>query len=305
MALVECVPNFSEGRDTETISAIVEAIRSAQVLLLDVSSDHDHHRTVVTFAGEPEAVAEGAFRGIREAARRIDLRAHSGEHPRIGAADVVPFIALRDYSPSQCAALARGVGKRVGDEIGLPVYLYDYAALREDRQTLPQVRRDRFEVLRETILSDPSRQPDYGPAQLGPAGAVAIGAREPLVAFNVFLDTSDLSIAQAIAKQVRESGGGLPKVRALGLFVNGVAQVSLNIVDFRITGLFAALEAVRREAVNFGATVTHTELVGLIPEEALVQAGLAALQLPDSVADLILERRLGAQTGDYRPIPFE
>ncbi len=305
MALVECVPNFSEGRDTETISAIVEAIRSAQVLLLDVSSDHDHHRTVVTFAGEPEAVAEGAFRGIREAARRIDLRAHSGEHPRIGAADVVPFIALRDYSPSQCAALARGVGKRVGDEIGLPVYLYDYAALREDRQTLPQVRRDRYEVLRETILSDPSRQPDYGPAQLGPAGAVAIGAREPLVAFNVFLDTSDLSIAQAIAKQVRESGGGLPKVRALGLFVNGVAQVSLNIVDFRITGLFAALEAVRREAVNFGATVTHTELVGLIPEEALVQAGLAALQLPDSVADLILERRLGAQTGDYRPIPFE
>ncbi|MBK8134644.1 MAG: glutamate formimidoyltransferase [Chloroflexi bacterium] len=305
MALVECVPNFSEGRDTETISAIVEAIRSAQVLLLDVSSDHDHHRTVVTFAGEPEAVAEGAFRGIREAARRIDLRAHSGEHPRIGAADVVPFIALRDYSPSQCAALARGVGKRVGDEIGLPVYLYDYAALREDRQTLPQVRRDRFEVLRETILSDPSRQPDYGPAQLGPAGAVAIGAREPLVAFNVFLNTSDLSIAQAIAKQVRESGGGLPKVRALGLFVNGVAQVSLNIVDFRITGLFAALEAVRREAVNFGATVTHTELVGLIPEEALVQAGLAALQLPDSVADLILERRLGAQTGDYRPIPFE
>lgn len=305
MALVECVPNFSEGRDTETISAIVEAIRSAQVLLLDVSSDHDHHRTVVTFAGEPEAVAEGAFRGIREAARRIDLRAHSGEHPRIGAADVVPFIALRDYSPSQCAALARVVGKRVGDEIGLPVYLYDYAALREDRQTLPQVRRDRYEVLRETILSDPSRQPDYGPAQLGPAGAVAIGAREPLVAFNVFLDTSDLSIAQAIAKQVRESGGGLPKVRALGLFVNGVAQVSLNIVDFRITGLFAALEAVRREAVNFGATVTHTELVGLIPEEALVQAGLAALQLPDSVADLILERRLGAQTGDYRPIPFE
>lgn len=305
MALVECVPNFSEGRNPETIEAIVEAIRSAGVLLLDVSSDHDHHRTVVTFAGEPETTAEGAFRGIREAARRIDLREHRGEHPRIGAADVVPFIALREFSQEDCAALARSVGKRVGTELGLAVYLYDYAALREDRCTLPQVRRDRYEVLQETITRDPSRAPDFGPAELGPAGAVAIGARGPLVAFNAFLDTSDAAVARAIATTIRESGGGLPKVRALGLFVNGRAQVSMNIIDFRVTGLFSALEAVRKEAARYGATVTHTELVGLIPDEALVQAGLAALQLPSSAANLILERRIGAINGDFSPIPFE
>lgn len=305
MSLVECVPNFSEGRNPETIAAIVTALESAGVMLLDVSSDADHHRTVVTFAGEPDTVAEAAFLGIREAAQRIDLTTHAGEHPRIGAADVVPFIPLRDISMDACAAIAHRVGQRVGDSLGLPVYFYDAAARHSERRTLPQVRRDRYEILKETILTDESRQPDFGPARLGPAGAVAIGAREPLVAFNAFLDTSDPTIAQAIAIKIRESGGGLPLLRAIGLFVNGQAQVSMNIVDFRVTGLLAALDAVRTEAAKHGASVTHTELVGLIPEDALVSAGLSALQLPSATADLILERRIGQTSGDYRPIPFK
>lgn len=305
MPLVECIPNFSEGRRPAVIAAIVEAIRSTGVYLLDVSSDADHNRTVVTFAGEPDAVGEGAFRGIESAARLIDLRDHSGEHPRIGAADVVPFVPLRDYPMDACAELARRVGERVGRALQLPVYLYDYAAQHPERRTLPQVRRDRYEILTSTIQSDPSRLPDFGPSQLGPAGAVAIGARGPLIAFNIYLDTTDVAVAQAIAVNVRESGGGLPKVRALGMFVNGRAQVSINAVDFRVTGLHAIIDAVRREAATIGTAVTHSELVGLIPQNALANQPPQALQLPDYVADLILEKRLGQFTGDFRPLTFD
>lgn len=305
MPLVECIPNFSEGRRPAVIAAIVEAIRSSGVYLLDVSSDADHNRTVVTFAGEPDAVGEGAFRGIESAARLIDLRDHSGEHPRIGAADVVPFVPLRDYPMDACVELARRVGERVGRELQLPVYLYDYAAQHPERRTLPQVRRDRYEILTSTIQSDPSRLPDFGPSQLGPAGAVAIGARGPLIAFNIYLDTTDVAVAQAIAVNVRESGGGLPKVRALGMFVNGRAQVSINAVDFRVTGLHAIIDAVRREAATIGTAVTHSELVGLIPQNALANQPPQALQLPDYVADLILEKRLGQFTGDFRPLTFD
>jgi glutamate formiminotransferase len=305
MPLVECVPNFSEGRRPEVIATIVDEIRSSGVYLLDVSSDPDHNRTVVTFAGEPDTVGEGAFRGIEAASRLIDLRAHSGEHPRIGAADVVPFVPLRDFSMDDCAELARRVGQRVGEEVHLPVYLYDYAAQHPERRTLPQVRRDRFEILSSTIHSDPSRQPDFGPNSLGPAGAVAIGARGPLIAFNVYLDTTDVAIAQTIAAKIRESGGGLPKVRALGMFVGGHAQVSINAVDFRVTGLHAILDAVRREAEMLGVSVTHSELVGLIPQNALANQAPDTLQLPDSVVDLILEKRLGQFTGDFRPLTFD
>lgn len=305
MPLVECIPNFSEGRRPAVIAAIVEAIRSSGVYLLDVSSDADHNRTVVTFAGEPDAVGEGAFRGIESAARLIDLRDHSGEHPRIGAADVVPFVPLRDYPMDACVELARRVGERVGRALQLPVYLYDYAAQHPERRTLPQVRRDRYEILTSTIQSDPSRLPDFGPSQLGPAGAVAIGARGPLIAFNIYLDTTDVAVAQAIAVNVRESGGGLPKVRALGMFVNGRAQVSINAVDFRVTGLHAIIDAVRREAATIGTAVTHSELVGLIPQNALANQPPQALQLPDYVADLILEKRLGQFTGDFRPLTFD
>jgi glutamate formiminotransferase len=305
MPLVECVPNFSEGRRPEVIAEIVDAIHSSGVYLLDVSSDHDHNRTVVTFAGEPDTVGEGAFRGIAVAARLIDLRIHSGEHPRIGAADVVPFVPLRDFPMDACVELARSVGERVGHELQLPVYLYDYAAQHPERRTLPQVRRDRYEILATTIQTDPSRRPDFGPSQLGPAGAVAIGARGPLIAFNIYLDTIDVAIAQAIAAKIRESGGGLPKVRALGMFVGGHAQVSINAVDFRITGLHAILDAVRREAKALGVSVIRSELVGLLPQNALANQAPDALQLPDSVADLILEKRLGQFTGDFRPLTFD
>lgn len=305
MPLVECIPNFSEGRRPEVIAAIADAIRSSGVYLLDVSSDADHNRTVVTFAGEPDTVGEGAFRGIEAAARLIDLRSHSGEHPRIGAADVVPFVPLRDYPIEACAELARHIGERVGSALELPVYLYDYAARHPERRTLPQVRRDRYEILTSTIRTDPSRLPDFGPSRLGPAGAVAIGARGPLIAFNLYLDTTNVAIAQAIAAKVRESGGGLPKVRALGMFVGGHAQVSINAVDFRVTGLHAILDAVRHEAALLGASVTHSELVGLIPQNALANQPPEALQLPDYAADLILEKRLGQFTGDFRPLTFD
>ncbi len=305
MRLVECVPNFSEGRRPEVVASIVDAIRAAGVYLLDVSSDADHNRTVVTFAGSPDAVADGAFRGIREAARLIDLRAHSGQHPRIGAADVVPLVPLRDVPMAECAELAQDLGRRVGHELNLPVYLYDHAALRLDRVTLPQVRRDPYEVLRETIQPDRSRTPDFGPCTLGPAGAVAIGARGPLIAFNLFLDTADAAVARAIAGKIRESSGGLPAVRALGLFAGGRAQVSVNAVDFRVTGLHAILEAVRSEAAAHNTAVSHTEIVGLVPQAAIGEAGVTALQLPDSAADLILERRLGRYTGDFSPLTFE
>jgi len=303
--MIECVPNFSEGRRPEVIQAIARAIDSAEVTLLDVSSDADHNRTVITFSGSPEAVGEAAYRGIAEAAQRIDLSAHDGQHPRIGAADVVPFIPLREATLSDCATVAHRVGRRVGEDLGIPVYLYDAAAQRSDRATLPQVRRDRYEILRETILTDPTRAPDYGPARLGTAGAVAMGARQPLIAFNVYLDTKDIETAKHIARAVRESGGGLKHIRALGLFVNGRAQVSLNLTDFRVTGLYPALEAVRHEAAKHGATVIQTELVGLMPQQALFDAALAYLQLPPETDSLVLERRMGDLTGDYRPIWFE
>jgi glutamate formiminotransferase len=305
MPLVECIPNFSEGRSPEIVAAIVDAIRTSGVYLLDVSSDYDHNRTVVTFAGDPDTVGEGAFRGIEAAANLIDLRLHSGEHPRIGAADVVPFVPLRDFPMDACVELARRVGERTGRELQIPVYLYDYAAQHPERRTLPQVRRDPYEILTATIQSDPSRQPDFGPHYLGPAGAVAIGARGPLIAFNIFLDTEDVNIAKTIAAKIRESGGGLPKVRALGLFVGGHAQVSINAVDFRVTGLHAILDAVRHEAKALGVSITHSELVGLIPQNALANQPPEALQLPAYAADLILEKRLGQFTGDFRPLTFD
>lgn len=303
--LVECVPNFSEGRRPQVIEAIVKSIASSGVYLLDVSSDPDHNRTVVTFAGAPETVSEGAFRGIKTAAHLIDLRDHRGEHPRIGASDVMPFIPLRNFSMDACAALARKVGKRVGGELRLPVYLYDYAAVHPERRSLPQVRRDRYEILAESIRTDPSREPDFGPSVMGPAGAVAIGARGPLIAFNIYLNTSQVAVAKAIAAKVRESGGGLPKVRALGMFVHGHAQVSINAVDFRITGLHAVLDAVRREAAALNTSILHSELVGLIPQNALANQAPDTLQLPDSVVDLVLEKRLGQFTGDFRPLTFD
>ena len=306
MPLIECIPNFSEGRDPEVIAAIRDAIADvAGVLLLDVSSDADHNRTVITFAGEPDVVAAAAFAGIAQAATRIDLSSHDGVHPRVGAADVVPFVPLRDATPADCAQIARDVGQRVGTELNLPVYLYEAAATRPERVNLADVRRPRYEGLRDLIDHDPAWQPDYGPAQIGPAGAVVIGARQPLIAFNAYLNTDDVTIAQQIALAIRTSGGGLPHLKALGLMVNGQAQVSMNVIDFRQTGLHAIMQAVDTEAAKHSVLVTHTELVGLIPQAALVDAALASLRLPQATRTLILEERMGNMTGDFRPIQFE
>jgi glutamate formiminotransferase len=302
--LIECVPNFSEARRQDVIDALVSAIAAQPVHVLNVSSDPDHNRTVITFAGEPKPVVAAAFDVIAAAARLIDLTAHTGVHPRIGATDVVPFVPLRGISLEACAALAIRLGERVGMELGLPVYLYEAAARRPERRSLANIRRGGYEVLREDI-SSPSRTPDFGPLHLGSAGAVVIGARAPLIAFNAFLDTNSLGVARAVAHSIRESGGGLPYLRALGLLVGGAAQVSMNITDFRQTSLFRIMSAVRAAAAHHGAQIVRTELIGLIPQAALLDYAIESLQLPMATRDQVLEQCLGAATGDYRPVLFE
>jgi glutamate formiminotransferase len=304
--LVGCVPNFSEGRRGDVISSIYDAIAAANgVYMLDVSSDVDHNRTVITFAASPQVITEAAFRGIETASRLIDLDQHRGVHPRIGATDVVPLIPLRDVTMPECVTIAHDLGRRVGEELGIPVYFYEYAATRPDRRNLADVRRQPYEQLKQTIKSDADRKPDYGPARLGKVGATAIGAREPLIAFNAFLNTDNVEIAVKIAEAVRESGGGLPYLKALGLLVEGKAQVSMNVIDFRRTSLYTIWERVKLEASKHGVLITHTEIVGLIPQAALIDAALSYLQLPIDSRDLILEQRLGLATDDFREIKFE
>lgn len=293
LPLVECVPNFSEARRPEVVAAIVEAITSAApIRLLDTSSDLDHNRTVVTFVGEPQAVALAAFAGIKAAAELIDLNLHKGQHPRIGATDVVPFIPIRDVKMEECVALARQVGERVGRELNIPVYLYESAATRPDRENLENIRRGEYEGLRDAIAVDPNRAPDFGPAALGTAGATVIGARPPLIAFNVYLTTADVKIAKEIAKSIRHSSGGLRFVKALGLLVEGKAQVSMNLTNYEKTPIFRVVELIRREAARYGVGISHTELVGLIPEMALIDSAQWYLQLDKFEARQMLERRL-------------
>lgn len=293
--IVECVPNFSEGRRQVVVDAIVAAIAAvpgAQVL--DVQSDADHNRTVVTFVGEPEAALEGAFQGARKAAELIDLNVHRGEHPRMGATDVIPFVPVRGVSSEECIALAKRLGQRMGDELGIPVFLYEQAATRPERQNLADVRKGEFEGIRELIGADPAHEPDFGPRQMGPAGATAVGARAFLIAFNVYLATSDVQIAKKIAKTVRHSSGGLRFAKALGLLVEGQAQVSMNLTDFRQTPIHVVVELVRREAARYGVMISHTELVGMAPQQALLDAAVWYLQLDDFKPEQVLENRLTA-----------
>lgn len=292
-SLVECVPNFSEGRRREVIEAIVSAITgAAPVHVLDVESDPDHNRTVVTFVGAPEDALEAAFAGIAKAAELIDMEQHRGAHPRMGAADVVPFVPIRGVTMQECVELAHRLGKRVGEELGLPVYLYEEAATRPERRNLADVRRGEYEGLKEEIATNPDRAPDYGPAQVGPAGAVIIGARAPLIAYNVYLNTDDVEIAKRIARAVRHSSGGLRYVKALGLLVEGQAQVSMNLTNYRRTPIARVMELIRREAARYGVTVTHSEVVGLIPRDALIEAARYYLQLDSLTPEQILENRL-------------
>jgi glutamate formiminotransferase len=291
--IVECVPNFSEGRRKEIIDQIVGALASVEgIRVLDVQSDADHNRSVVTMVGELEAVEEAAFRGIERAARLIDMDQHQGKHPRMGATDVVPFVPIAGVTMADCAEMARRLGERVGRELSIPIYLYEEAAACPERRNLADVRRGEYEGLKAEIEADPHRVPDFGPARMGKAGATAIGARPPLVAFNIYLNADDVAIAKAIARAVRHSNGGLRYVKALGLLVAGRAQVSMNLTDYRQTPIHRVVEMIRREAARYGVTIASSEVVGLIPNEALVDAARFYLQLDGFSSDQILENRL-------------
>jgi glutamate formiminotransferase len=295
--IIECIPNFSEGRNPAVIAQICEAIRRANpraLSILDVHSDPDHHRSVVTFAGEPAAVEAGAFAAIQTAARLIDMEAHSGVHPRIGAADVVPFVPIQGASMADCVALAKRLGERVGRELTIPVYLYKEAATRPDRYELPDIRRGGYETLRTVIESDPDRSPDYGPARLGKAGAVAIGARPALIAYNVYLNTAEVKIAKAIARAIRFSSGGLRYVQAAGFLVGGRAQVSMNLLDYTRTPLHRVQALIQSEAQRYGVQIASSELIGLIPEAALIDTARWYLQLEHLTTSQVLESRLMA-----------
>ena len=291
--LVECIPNFSEGRRPEVVEQIKTAITSvAGVKLLDSHSDVDHNRTVLTILGAPQAVKEAAFLAIQKAAELIDMDQHQGEHPRIGATDVVPFVPIRDINMKKCVELACELGQQVGDKLDIPVYLYEAAASRSDRVNLEDVRRGQYEGLKEEIANDPDRKPDFGPAQMGKAGATVIGAREPLIAYNIYLATDDVSIAKKIARTVRFSSGGLRYVKAMGVMVEGLAQVSMNLTNFRKTPIALVFETVKREAERYGISVHHSELVGLIPQEALVDAAVWYTQMDQFESGQILENKL-------------
>jgi len=293
---VECVPNFSEGRRRDVVEELVRAIVAVPgVTFLDSEMDADHNRSVLTFAGEPEPVVEAAYAAVRRATELIDLNQHHGEHPRMGAADVVPFVPVEGVTLDDCVRLARQLGKRVGEVLGIPVYLYEAAATRPERVSLADVRRGEFEGLRELIGRDPARRPDFGPGAIHPtAGAIAIGARRFLVAFNANLNTGDVRIARAIAAAIREQGGGLKHVRALGFSIEGGrrAQVSMNLVNTEATPIHRVLALLRAEAARWGATVSGCEVVGLVPEGALLDAAEHGLQLEKFRRDQVLEFRL-------------
>ena len=301
MKLVECVPNFSEGRRPEIVDAIRAAIAAVDsVHVLDVSSDASHNRSVITFVASVEHAADAAFAGIAKARELIDLTSHQGEHPRVGATDVVPFIPLEGATMEDCIALARRLGDRVGRELEIPVYLYERAATRPDRENLADVRRGEFEGLRAEIETNPAREPDFGPKRVHPtAGAVVIGARPFLVAYNVYLGpATNLDVAKAVAKAVRGSSGGLRYVKGLGLEVDGQAQVSMNLVDIEKTPLYRAFDMVKMEAEALGVSPTWSEIVGLVPERALFETAARHIQLRNFTPDLVLERQVrGAISG--------
>src|ERR1700687_4790622 len=303
--LIECVPNFSEGRDTSKVDALVDAMRGVPgVLVLDRESDADHNRSVVTLAGEPEAVAEAALRGVGKAAELIDLTQHSGAQPRMGATDVVPFIPIEGCTIDDCVALARRVGSEIWERYRIPVYFYESAAMRPDRSNLENIRKGQFEGLREDALRDPDRAPDIGEPRLhATAGAIAVGARKFLIAYNINLNTHDVSIAKKIAKAIRFSSGGLRYVKAMGvdLKARGLAQVSINLTDFEQTPLHRVYEMVKREAERYGVQPMGSEIVGLVPKKALEMAADFFLQLENFYPALVLENRLAVALSGTPP----
>ncbi|MEW5702503.1 MAG: glutamate formimidoyltransferase [Candidatus Zixiibacteriota bacterium] len=295
-AIVECVPNFSEGCRPEIVDAIVaSALTVDGVTLLDREMDADHNRSVVTLVGGPEATSEAAFRAVQKAAELIDMRTHKGEHPRMGATDVVPFVPIAGITLAECATLARRLGQRIGGELAIPVYLYEAAATRPDRENLADVRRGEYEGIRDTIETDPSRRPDFGPASMNlKAGATAVGARMPLVAFNAYLSTDRLSVARSIANAIRFASGGLRYCKALGFEIKdrGCVQVSMNLVNYEKTPIFRVLQMIRSEAERWGVRVTSTEIVGLTPAKSLYDTAEHFLQLERFSPEQVLEEKL-------------
>ncbi len=294
--IVECVPNFSEGQKKEVIEAIANQIKGVEgVRLLDYEHDKDHNRSVMTFVGEPKAVKLAAFAACAKAAELIDLNKHHGEHPRIGATDVIPFIPISDCSMEECVDLARNLGSEIAEKLNIPVYLYEHAATRPERQNLANIRKGEYEGLKEAIQKDPKRKPDYGPSSLHPtAGATVVGARMPLIAYNVNLGTDDIGIAKSIAKAIRHSSGGLRYVKALGLEIKeqGIVQVSMNLTNYQKTPIFRVFEMIRSEADRYGVEILGSEVIGLIPQNALVDAADFYLRIENFNKLQILENRL-------------
>jgi glutamate formiminotransferase len=299
--LIECVPNFSEGRDLAKVDAIVGAMSAIPgAWILDRTSDTDHNRSVVTLAGEPEVVAEAAIRGAGKAAELIDMTHHIGAHPRVGATDVIPFVPLGGVSVDECVALARRVGQGLWDRYQIPVYFYEAAATRPERVNLENVRRGGFEGLREDAMRDPDRSPDIGEPRLHPtAGATAVGVRKLLIAYNIVLNTSDVSVARKIARAIRYSSGGLRHVKAIGVELEsrGLAQVSINLTDFEATPLHRVYEMVKREAERHGCAIAGSEIIGLIPRKALELAAEYYLRLENFSPARVLENRLAEAMG--------
>jgi len=303
--LVECVPNFSEGRDAAVYNEIADAIRSVRTVnVLDVSADPDHNRTVVTFVGKPDDVAEAAFRGISKAAELINLDYHEGEHPRIGATDVCPFIPIRGVTIKDCVEVANRLGQRVGEELGVAVYLYGSAATSPEREKLSDIRHGEYELWKQEVETNPARKPDFGPAKAQVWGATVIGVRPFLIAYNLYLNSSNVEIADKIARSIRYSSGGLRYVQAKGFLVEGQAQVSMNLTNFEKTAVFHVQEMVRREAAHYGLTVTKAELVGMIPQKALMDSAKYYLQLDEMADEQILEYRLHEHQDDEDPTPY-
>jgi glutamate formiminotransferase / formiminotetrahydrofolate cyclodeaminase len=294
--IVECVPNFSEGRDRAVIDQIVAAIQSVPGLcIMDLEMDYDHHRSVITFVGEKERVGEGALRAIGKAAELINLTRHSGAHPRIGATDVVPFVPVKNVTLEECIVIAKQVGEETSRRFAIPVYLYESAATRPDRVQLENIRKGQFEALREEIAKSADRLPDFGLPRIHPtAGATVVGARKFLIAYNIDLNTPNVEIAKRIAKAVRNSSGGLRYVKAMGVELKAKtqAQVSMNLTDFEQTPVYRAFELVKREAERYGTTIAGSEIVGLIPQKAIEMPAEFYLQIENFRSNLIFENRL-------------
>ncbi|HVA00059.1 MAG TPA: glutamate formimidoyltransferase [Terriglobia bacterium] len=300
--IVECVPNFSEGQDAAKLETIVQALLAGpDVHLLAKEMDPDHNRSVVTFVGTRESVGEAALRAIGRAAELIDLNNHQGVHPRMGATDVVPFIPIKGVTLAECAGIARTVAEQTWRRFHIPTFLYEAAARHPKRKNLEHIRRGQFERLREEIRTNPERQPDFGGVHLHPtAGATAVAARKFLIAYNINLNTSNVQLAKAIARKIRASSGGLPAVKAIGveLKARNLAQVSINLTDFETTSLGTVFDAVAKEAAQAQVTIASSEIVGLVPRQAIEDAAAHYLKIQDFHSDVILENRLARVIGD-------